>query len=139
MHPNFECRRTSRLTSVGIFLLKPCLLVVILDCQSESLSELKDLLSAAARVILWQVPDQTHQCLSCGHNSIQSAHRAVRPSNVGQHLTASRRAMASLRWCPVSLGLRPSLTPRATARALPSPVSESTRVQIQQGHRAPST
>ena len=35
---------------------------------------------------------------------------------------ASRRAIASRRWCTVSLGLRPMMTPRALARCRPSPV-----------------
>ena len=33
----------------------------------------------------------------------------------------SRRRIASRRWCGVSLGLRPSFTPRALARSRPSP------------------
>jgi len=35
---------------------------------------------------------------------------------------ASRRAIASLRWWPVSFGLRPRMTPLAFARSRPSPV-----------------
>jgi hypothetical protein len=51
---------------------------------------------------------------------------------------ASRRAIASLRWCPVSFGLRPKITPLAFARARPSPV----RVRISSrsnSARPPST
>jgi hypothetical protein len=35
----------------------------------------------------------------------------------------SRRLIASRRWCGVSLGGRPIICPRATARARPSPVA----------------